>query len=130
MRVYAYFLTIIVSSLLLIGCENRESSNVSSEIDSTKNVVVNEERLFYKTIDVVITDIDCTWSDVIYKEWRVKYKSDEYGVEGSDRVSNSDSLGHKIYSGRIGKGDIIQCTLWTNTKGDEVVSRRLGNISK
>lgn len=125
---------IIISFLFLItGCQSSTANNNSE--DTTKIENTEEIKTLYKTIDVVITDIDCTWRDVRGAYFSVEYKSDEYGVSNRmNNISNWTSLGHKLES-KLNEGDIIQATLYSTVKiinGDkdnmEILKRRLGNI--
>lgn len=123
--------TVIAASLLFllflfIGAT--ESKTVNS--NSTKP---EQEHFYHKTVDVVITDIRCTWRNVKTQErtYSVTYKSDEYDLEHTDnQVSDWSNFGYKLTTKKIKVGDIVQATLYTHTQGDKILSRELGNLEK
>lgn len=123
-----------ISSLFLItGCQAPAPTYDST--DSTKIENKEEVKTLYKTIDVVITDIDCTWKDKRGAYFSVEYKSDEYGVSNKmNNISNWTSLGHKLER-ELSEGDVIQAKLYSTVKiinedkdNMKILKRRLGNI--
>ena len=113
--------TLIALSFIIIinltGCEAR--NNPQEEI-----------RRFYKTIPVVVTDIDLTWALKGNFKWSVRFKSDEYNIADAEEVSNWDSIGHNIYRGKLKKGDIIEAKMWTIKQGENIINRHIGNLIK
>lgn len=128
-------LSVIVISFLflIVGCQSPAPTDNSK--DNAKIENKEEIKTLYKTIDVVITDIDCTWRDNRGAYFSVEYKSDEYGVSNKmNNISNWTSLGYKLER-ELSEGDIIQAKLYSTVKiinGDkdnmEILKRRLGNI--
>lgn len=127
-------LIVVIGSLFLIaGCQTPTST--CNSMDSNKIENKEEVKTLYKTIDVVITDIDCTWRNKQGAYFSVEYKSDEYGVSNKmNNISNWTSLGHKLER-KLSEGDVIQAKLYSTVKiinkdkdNMKILERRLGNI--
>lgn len=126
-------ITVISSLFLITGCQTPAST--CNPIDNTKIENKEEVKTLYKTIDVVITDIDCTWRNKQGAYFSVEYKSDEYGVSNKmNNISNWTSLGHKLER-KLSEGDVIQAKLYSTVKiinkdkdNMKILERRLGNI--
>lgn len=120
----------VISSLfLIVGCQ------APASINNTKIENKEEIKTLYKTVDVVITDIDCTWRNKHVAYFSVEYKSNEYDVSNKmNNISNWTSLGHKLER-ELNEGDVIQAKLYSTVKiinedkdNMKILERRLGNI--
>ena len=87
-------------------------------------------RRFYKTVPVVITDIDLTWAFKGSLKWSVKFKSDEYAIEGIEDVTNWDSIGNNIRKGILKEGDTIQAKMWTIKQDENITNRYFSHLIK
>lgn len=117
----------ILGSIVIFGAVKE---NTATEHNSGPPV---EEHYYHKTVDVVITDIRCTWRNVKTQErtYSVSYKSDEYGLEHTDnQVTDWNSFGYKLTTNQIKVGDVVKATLYTHAQGDKIISRELGNLEK
>lgn len=134
-----YKYLIVISLFLLffsIGAIANINTNANTNNQSNNKVENKEEiKTLHKTIDVVITDIQCTWRDNRGAYYSVEYKSDEYNLSNKmNNISNWSALGNNLER-RLHEGDILQATLYSTVKivngnqdNMEILNRRLGNI--
>lgn len=121
-------LIIVLGTLFLCFLPSQETLDNEPTI---QQLAEPETRELYKTIDVVITDVKCTWRSNREAFYSVKYKTDEYGLEETDsQISNWTSFGYKLERKELDVGSVVQATLWSTVQGDKVLGRRLGTLEK
>lgn len=104
------------------------------KLDNQEYIHQEYQQLFYKTIDVEITDIKYTWAANNLSKWSVSVKSNEYDLAGTfeefSSVMNSSAYGYDLYSGKIKEGDIIKAKMYTWKTGENIDKRSLNNLVK
>lgn len=118
--------------LTIAGCENGHvevKDNVSIATVSNETIKEEPKEILYETVDVVVTNIRCTWKNNREAYYTIKYKSDEYGIIGSmTNVSNWQRLGYDLDTKKIRIGDTLKAIMYSTAKGERILNRELGNL--
>ena len=103
-------------------------------LDSQEYIHQENQQLFYKTIDVEITNITYTWAANNLSKWSVSVKSNEYDLTGTfeefSSTMNSSSYRYDLYCRKIKEGAIIKAKMYTWKTGDHIDKRHLNNLVK
>lgn len=133
LKIVVYIISVsVLLTLFLIVCNNVNIQD-NIEVHSTAQQIVTEEeeRILHEEVDVVITQVRCTWRSKSSAYYEIRYKSDEYNLEGYEGgISNWINFGYNLETKKIKEGDTVKAYLYSTVKGEEVISRSLGDTVK
>ena len=121
-----YFLMLLIALIVSAsGCSSETSS------DTTEYVRPEQPHLYWKDIDVIITDIEKRRSIGKYRHYTVtiEVESDEYGITGNCRYTGAGMFGvpHQ-WNYEVGQTVKAKLNSWVMDSTGEVIRREISQV--